>query len=144
MGFGVVQQQTLTVRQEFCAPAIGEESEGTDTDKAGGQNMQQERSQELLGGERHPPLLIPVRIIFPAEGNLVLVEGDETVVGNGHAMGVASEIAQHMMGTAERWLGIDDPVLPEQGTQEGTEGLLILERLERSRKNKLPLSESAF
>jgi hypothetical protein len=40
MGFGVVQQQTLTVGQEFCAMAIGQESEGTDANKAAGQNMQ--------------------------------------------------------------------------------------------------------
>jgi hypothetical protein len=85
-----------------------------------------------------------VGVILPAKGDLVVRESHETVVGNGDPMGVASEIAQHMLGTAERRLGIDDPVLPEQGTQEGTEGLLIFERLERSRKNKLPLAESAF
>jgi hypothetical protein len=101
MGFGVVQQQTLTVGQELGATTIGQESEGTDADKAAGQNMQQETSQELVRGERHHPLLITVRIIFPAEGNLVLVEGHETVVANGHAMGVAGEIAQHMLGTAD-------------------------------------------
>jgi len=98
MGFGVVQQQTLTVGQEFCALAIGEESEGTDTDKAAGENMEQETAQELVCGEGHHPLLITVRIIFPAEGDLVLVESHETVVGDGDAMGVASEIAQHMLG----------------------------------------------
>lgn len=93
--------------------AIGQESEGTDTDKAAGKNVQQETSQELLRGERHHPLLITVGIIFPAEGNLVALEGHQTVVSNGHPMGVAGEIAQHMMGTAERRLGIDDPVLSE-------------------------------
>jgi len=144
MGFGVVQQQTLTVGQEFCAMAIGQESEGTDANKAAGQNMQQETSQELLRGEGHHPLLISVGIIFPAEGDLVVLEGHQTVVGNGHPMGVAGKIAQHMMGTAEGWFGIDDPVLPEQGAQEGAEGLLIFEGLERSGKNKLPLAESAF
>jgi hypothetical protein len=49
-----------------------------------------------------------------------------------------------MLGTAERRLGIDDPVLPEQGAQEGAEGHLIVEGLERSGKSKLPLTESAF
>ena len=45
-----------------------------------------------------------------------MLESHEAVVGDGHAMGVAGEIAEHMMGTAKRWLGIDDPVLTEQGT----------------------------
>jgi hypothetical protein len=30
-------------------------------------------------------------------------------------MGVAGEIAEDMMGAAKGWLGIDDPVLTEQG-----------------------------
>ena len=75
--------------------------------------MEKETSQKLLRGERHLPFLIPVRIILPAEGNLVMLEGHKPVVGDGDTMGVAGEIAKHMMGSAEGWLGIDDPVLPE-------------------------------
>ena len=126
MGPWVVQQQTLTERKEFGSPAIGQESEGTDADKAAGQNMEKETSQELLRAERHLSLLITMRIILPAEGNLVTLEGHKTVVGDGDPMGVAGEITQHMMGSAEGWLGVDDPVLTEQGTQEGAEGFLVL------------------
>jgi hypothetical protein len=54
-------------------------------------------------------------IILPTESNPVLFEGHETVVGDGDAMGVAGEIAEDMMGAAKGWLGIDDPVLTEQG-----------------------------
>ena len=70
--------------------------------------------------------MICVSIISPAEGDLVVLEGDEAMVGDGDAMGVAGEIAENMMGTAEGWLGIDDPVLTEQGAQESTEGFLVL------------------
>ena len=66
--------------------------------------------------ERHGSLLISVGIILPAETNLVMLEGHQAMVGDGHAMGVAGEITEHMMGTAERWLGVDDPVLTEQWT----------------------------
>ena len=142
--FGVVQQQTLTAGQEFGATAIGQESEATNADKAAGQNMQQEASQELLRRERHLLFLIAVGVILPAEGNLVVLKSQETLVGDGHAMGVASEIAQHMMGTTEGWLGIDDPVLAEQWAQEGAEGLLVFEGLESSGESKLSLAESAF
>src|ERR1700693_3949133 len=106
--------------------------------------MQQETSQELLRGERHHPLLITVGIIFPAEGNLVLLEGHETMVGDGDTMGVAGKIAQHMVGTSEGWFGIDDPVLTEQGTQEGAEGWLAFEGLKGSSERKLSLAEPAF
>jgi hypothetical protein len=141
---GTVGEQALTERQESGAPAIGEESERADADKAAGQHVEQEAAQELLRTEYHHSFLIAVGIILPTESNLILFESHEAMVGNGHAMGVAGEIAEHMMGTTEGWPGIDDPVLTEQGTQEGAEGLFVFERLERSGEGELVLLESAF
>ena len=122
---GTVGEQALTERQESGAPAIGEEAERADADKAAGQDVEQEAAQELLRTERHDSFLIAVGIILPTESNLILFESHEAMVGDGYAMGIAGEIAEHMMGTAEGWLGIDDPVLTEQGTQEGAEGLFV-------------------
>jgi len=105
----------LTERQEGGAATVGQEAEGADAHKAAGQDMQQEAAQEFGGLEGHHSLVIAVGIISPAEGDLVVGEGDETMVGDGDAMSVAGEIAEEMMGTAEGWFGIDDPVLTEQG-----------------------------
>jgi len=88
--------------------------------------MQQEAAQELWSRDRHHSLVISVGIISPAEGDMIVGEDDEAMVGDGDAMGVAGEIAEDMMGTAEGWLGIDDPVLTEQGAQESAEGFLVL------------------
>jgi hypothetical protein len=73
-----------------------------------------------------------------------MLESHEAVVGDGYAMGIAGEIAEHMMGAAERWLGVDDPVLTEQGTQEGAEGLLVGQGLKSSGEGEWVLLESAF
>jgi hypothetical protein len=73
-----------------------------------------------------------------------MFESHEAVIGDGDAMGVAGEIAEHMMGTAEGRLGVDDPVLTEQGAQEGAEGLFVFERLESSGEGELVLLESEF
>jgi len=73
-----------------------------------------------------------------------VVEGDETVVGDGDPMSVAGEIAQYMMGSAEGRFGVDDPVQTEEGTQEGAEGSFILQRLERAGEGKLALLQSSF
>jgi hypothetical protein len=141
---GIVGEQVLTEGQKSGAPAIGQEAERADADKAAGQDVEQETAQELLRRERHVFVLISVGIILPAESNLVMFESHEATVGDGHAMGVAGEITQHRMGTAEGWLGVDDPVLTEQGTQEGAEGLFVFERLERSGKSELALLESSL
>ncbi len=63
---------------------------------------------------------ITVGIILPAESNLVMLESYEAMVGDGYAMGVTGEIAEHMLGTAEGWPGVDDPVLAEQNTPVNT------------------------
>jgi len=49
-----------------------------------------------------------------------------------------------MMRTAEGWLGVDDPVLTEQRTQEGVEGLLVGQGLNRSGEGELVLLESSL
>ena len=89
---------------------MGQEPERADADKATGQDVEQETAQGLLRIERDHSLLIPVGIILPAESNLVMLESHEAVVGDGYAMSVAGEIAEHMMRTAEGGLGVDDPV----------------------------------
>jgi hypothetical protein len=105
---------------------VGQEAEGADANKAAGQHMQQEAAQELWGFEGHHSLAIAVGVISPAEGDLMVGEGDQAMVGDGDAMSVAGEIAEDMMRAAERGFGIDDPVLTEQGTQESAEGFLVL------------------
>jgi hypothetical protein len=141
---GLVGEQALTEGQESGAPAIGQEAKRADADKAAGQDVEQEAAQELLRSERHHSLLITVGIILPAKSNPVMLESHEAVVGDGYAMSVAGEIAEHMMGTAEGGLGVDDPVLTEQGTQEGAEGLFIGKRLKSSGKGELVLLESSL
>jgi hypothetical protein len=116
----------LAERQEGGAATVSQEAEGADANEAAGQHMQQEATQELWCHERHHSLVISVGIVSPAEGDLMVGEGNETVVGEGDAVGVAGEVAEDMMGTAEGWFGIDDPVLTEQGAQESAEGFLVL------------------
>src|ERR1700722_8792340 len=48
------------------------------------------------------------------------------MVRDGNAMGVASQIMQHMLGPAEGRLGIDDPVLTIERAQEDGESLLVV------------------
>ena len=76
--------------------------------------MQQEAAQELIDRQSHQPLLVAVSGVAPAEGDVAVGESNEPVVGDGDAMGVGAEIAQHMFGAAEGPLGVDDPVVAEQ------------------------------
>jgi hypothetical protein len=60
--------------------------------------VQEETTQELRWVEGHDALFAAVRIIPPAETHLLSVEGQEAMVRNGHAVGVAPEVARTWAG----------------------------------------------
>ena len=59
------------------------------------------------------------------------------MIGNGDAVGVAGEIAQDMLGTAEGGFEVDHPVLPKQCAQERGKSLILTKGLEGSRESQL-------
>jgi hypothetical protein len=85
-----------------------------DADQAFRQNMNKEPSQELVGRDRHDLLLAAGCVVFPAEGDAIILERDEAVVGDRDAMGVAGEVVQNVFRSTEGWLGIDDPLPGEE------------------------------
>ena len=55
-----------------------------------------------------------MRGVSPTEGDVVLRKSDESVVRDGDAVSVGTEIAQRVFGSTEGRLGVDDPVVAEQ------------------------------
>ena len=107
-------KQNTAVCEHTATPAVGEKAEVADSDQALGQNVDQESAQELICGDCHDLLLAAVRIVFPAKRDSIILERNQSMVGDGDAVRIASEIVQDMLGTAEGWLGIDDPVLAKE------------------------------
>jgi len=77
-------------------------------------------------------VLIVVGRVRPAKANLAVRQSDEAVVGDGDAVGIATEILQDVLGSAEGWFGVDDPIFAEERTQPGSEELGMGERCEFS------------
>src|ERR1700740_495677 len=59
------------------------------------------------------------------------------MVGDGDAVGIAAEILQDVLRSAEGWFGVDDPIFTEERTQPGGEELGMSERRELSRQVQL-------
>src|SRR5689334_14401826 len=59
------------------------------------------------------------------------------MIGDGHAVGVAGEITQHMLWAAKRRLEVNHPFWPKQRRQEGSKGLLLLQGRESTGENQL-------
>src|SRR5215472_18566413 len=95
--------------------------------------MQEEPTQELACPELHLTLFATVGIVLPAESDVLSIECQQAMIGNGHAMGVAAQIAQHLHRTAKGRLGVDDPILTVQAAQQLRELSRISERGRRAR-----------
>jgi hypothetical protein len=78
-------------------------------------------------------------VVLPAEADSIVVEGDETVVGDGNAVSVASQIVEDMFCPGERRLGVDDPVLTEELMEETAEAIGLSEADERAVELELVL-----
>ena len=113
----------------------------TDANQSFGQNVDQESAEKLFCGNSHNLLLAAVGIILPSERHSIILEANESMVGDRDAVGIAREIMQNMFGAAEGWLGVDDPVLSEELSQKSAEGTWFGESLKRAVELELVLLE---
>ncbi len=82
-----------------------------DADEAVRQDVEQKATQKGLSLHGGDPGGVAVGAVLPAESDLPLVEGEQAVVGESDAMGVAGEIGQHLIRAGEGRLAVHDPAL---------------------------------
>ena len=85
--------------------------------------MHQEAADELVGRERHRLVTLGAfdPVVLPFESDALPVACDQAPVGDGDPVGVAGEIAQDFLGSAEWTLAVDDPFAVAQWRQVGRE-----------------------
>ena len=114
-----------------------------DADESLRQDVKQKSSDELAGGDGHRSHLVAVGVISPTEGNAFAVEGDESVVGDGDTMSITAEIANDLLGAAEGGLGINNPILTKQCSEERPEVFRFRQMVDRSGAGQPFLAMSA-
>jgi hypothetical protein len=82
-------EECAAAQQRFGSSAVGEKTEVADADQPPGQNVDEEGSQELICGDGQDLLLAAARVVLPAEGDSILLECHEAMVGNGDTVSVA-------------------------------------------------------
>jgi hypothetical protein len=60
--------------------------------------MQQETPEKLVGLQGHDLLPIPLAPIAKSKVDLTVTDINQTVVGDGHTVGVAPQIVNHLTG----------------------------------------------
>ena len=98
-----------------------------DADEAFGEQVQQEAAQKLIERQGHQLVFMVVSGIAPAKGDLVIRERDESVVGDGDAVGVVAQITECLLGASEGLFGVNVPVVSEQGSDPSREDFGVSE-----------------
>jgi hypothetical protein len=83
-------------------------------------------------------------VVLPAEGDMVVLESDETMVGDGNTVSVASQVVEDMFCPAKGRLRVDDPLLAEELTGETVEAIGLSEADDRAVKLELVLVDDLY
>src|SRR5260370_104100 len=91
-GQGRGGEEVAAGRRFVCAGAVAEKAVRSDALETIGQYVQQKATDEFLRVQRHGLLLAIMAIILVAECELVLVDVQQAIVGEGYAVGVAPDV----------------------------------------------------
>ena len=105
--------------------------------EAFGQDMQQEAANELVRLQRQGFLPGLVAIILVAKTDLAVVDVEQAMVGDGHAVGITPQVIQDLFGTSERWFGVNHPLAFAQRGQVLGESFRVTESLEGGKELEL-------
>ena len=137
-------QELATEGEGGLAAEVGHKAEVTDANKALGQDMQQEAADELLGVEFENAFDIADLAVEPTKLNVLSIKGQQSMVGDGNAMGVTAQVAEDLFGSAEGRFGIDDPVVDVERADPGAETLGFFQGLKLGREADLAGGQELF
>lgn len=105
--------------------------------------MLEETAQKLLVRQLHGAVLAVMSIVLPAEGHVRMVHLDKAMIRDRDAMCVARQIMKHVFRPTKGLLGIHDPVLAEEPSQESRERVRLSQWLAGSEEDELVLTTGA-
>ena len=87
--------------------------------------MEEETADKLQGWEGNPSGLLGVAIIPCVESHLAVLATEQSMVGDGHSVDVATDIRIDLLGTSKRFFTIDDPLLAPEFFEEAIESRFL-------------------
>src|SRR5258708_11545483 len=112
--------------------------------KALGQHMEEEAADKLIGRQGQGFLLTVIAVVLVAELDLAVFDGEQTIIGDGHAVGIAAHIVEYLLGSSKGLFGVYHPFAVAEGHQGAEKDLAILQLLEGGKELQLAIVKSLF
>lgn len=68
---------------------IGQKSKVSDPNEPAWKDMLHEPAEELAGAYRHLALFVAVSVVFPPEGDMVAIDGEQTMIADRDAVRIS-------------------------------------------------------
>ena len=88
-------------------------------------DVEEKASKEFVGVQRHDLHAVVIGIVLPPKPDTTVAEIHEPIIREGDAVGIASEVGEHLLGTGEGPLRVHDPVDGSELTEQAGEGVAI-------------------
>src|SRR5262249_45268388 len=102
-------QKLATLLQFFFAVTVAEEAVVADTMETVGQDMEQEAADKFVSRQSHGFLLAVITIVLVVKLHLVTFDIEQAIIGESHAVGVATYVVENLLRSGKGCLGIDHP-----------------------------------
>src|SRR5262245_14438379 len=111
LGLGGVPQEDAALREFRLPHPVGQEAEVPQPVEATRWDVEHQPPQEFDGVQGQRAQTMAALVILVAKGYPAVLEGYKAVVGDGHAMGVAGQVGEDVLGGLEGLFGVDAPLL---------------------------------
>jgi hypothetical protein len=105
------QEELPGAGQEASPADVCLKTEVADADEAMWQDVKQEAADEVWCGQGERPARVVAPAVAVAKGDLAVLVGQDALVADGDAMGVAPEVTQQLCRAGHGSLAVDDPFL---------------------------------
>jgi hypothetical protein len=106
--------------------------------------MKKEPSYELIGLDSHGLLFITIGIVPPAEGDITVIDFEDTIVTDSYPVGISAQILKDTLSSVERWLAIDNPFFMVEPASEHLKSSGFFQMTDTTREDKITRFKSVF
>ena len=89
--------------------------------------MEEKAADKLQGREGDQSVLFRMAIVPCLESDFAVLATDQAMVGEGHSVGVATDISIDVLGASKGFFGIEDPLLVPESFEEAIESRCLFQ-----------------
>jgi hypothetical protein len=106
--------------------------------------MKEEPSYELIGLESHDLFFITIGIVPPAEGDIAVLDFEDTIIADSDPVGISAQILKDTLSAVERRLAIDNPFFMVELASEHLKDSRFFQMTDAAWEDKITCFKTAF